>query len=414
MINKKALLREGKFLGGDEMAQVRTRKRGKTYSYIFEAGKVDGKRKVVEKGGYATKAEAYKAGVAAFNDHLHGNIGITSESITLKDFMTNWLENVVALNVKPSSLQTYDSRFRNQIVPHLGEVKVQDLTPAMLDKWMRGLQKAGLSYKTISSLHAFIHHALNYAVHPAQLIMSNPAAYIKVPKNAPKNIIKRHIITPEQFAVLLEKYPFGTPYYIPLLLLYHTGMRLGEVLGLLWQDIDFAAKQINIHRQVVYLKKQGYTFSTLKTESSNRYIIVDDYLLGELKRWQARQVENEKQCGNSYVYIYREDNGHIERRSKGLPAPSAEKVSLICTRDDGRLVLKDFFIKVLQGEGLNTHSFRHTHATQLIESGATPKGVAGRLGHSNPQITQNLYVHNTLKLQEETAQFFIKNLQTNG
>ena len=75
------------------MVQVRVRKRGKTFSYIFAAGKVDGRRKVVEKGGYLAKGEAY-------NDFLHGNIGITSELITLADFMTNWLANVVAANVK--------------------------------------------------------------------------------------------------------------------------------------------------------------------------------------------------------------------------------------------------------------------------------------------------------------------------
>ena len=202
------------------MAQVRVRKRGKTFSYIFEAGKVDGKRKVVEKGGFPTKAAAYKAGVEAYNDFLHGNIGITSEAVTLKDFMTNWLDNVVALNVKLSSMQNYRAYLKNQIVPHLGETKVQELTPALLDKWIRDIQQAGLSYNTISAVHAFLHNALNYAVYPAQLISSNPAAYIKVPKNAPRNVIKRHIIMPERFNALLEKYPFGTPLYIPLSLLY--------------------------------------------------------------------------------------------------------------------------------------------------------------------------------------------------
>lgn len=394
------------------MAQVRTRKRGKTYSYIFEAGKVDGKRKVVEKGGYPTKAEAYKAGVAAFNDFLHGNIGITSESITLKDFMTNWLQNVVALNVKANSMQTYQWLFNKQIIPHLGELKVQDLTPATLDDWLRRLQKKGLSYNTISATHTLIHHALNYAVYPAKLISANPADYIKVPKNAPRNVIKRHIITPEQFNALLEKYPFGTPLYIPLLLLYHTGMRLGEVLGLSWTDIDFAAKKITLRQQIRHLTNKGYFFTTLKTESSNRYIIVDDYLLGELKRWQSQQAANEKQFGDSYVYIYREEDGHIERRSKGLPAPVGEKVALVCTRDNGQMILSGAFSNLLQKENLNAHSFRHTHATQLIEVGVSAKAVAGRLGHSNTSITQNLYTHNTLKLQEEAAAAFTQILQT--
>lgn len=394
------------------MAQVRVRKRGKTWSYIFEAGKVDGRRKVVERGGYATKDAAYKAGVAAFNDFLHGNIGITSESITLKDFMEKWLREVVASNVKANTMQTYQSVFISRIYLSLGDVKVQDLTPVMLDKWIRGLQKAGLSFSSISAAHALIHQALDYAVYPAQLISSNPAAYIKVPRNAPKNIVKRTIITPERFAELLAKFPFGTPYYIPLLLLYHTGMRLGEVLGLSWQDIDFEAKKITLCRQMINLRGRGQYFTTLKTESSKRYIIVDDYLLGELKRWQAQQAVNEKQSGDSYVYVYREEDGRIQRQSKGLPAPVGEKISLVCTRDDGRLVLKEQFIRRLKSENLNAHSFRHTHATQLIESGASAKGVAGRLGHSNTQITQNLYTHNTLKLQEETAAIFAQNLQT--
>ena len=97
------------------MSQVRTRKRGKTWNYIFEAGQVNGKRKVVEKGRFPTKDATYKAGVEKYTDFIHCNIGIKSESITLKDFMTNWLENVVALNVKPTTMQIYHSYLKNRI-----------------------------------------------------------------------------------------------------------------------------------------------------------------------------------------------------------------------------------------------------------------------------------------------------------
>lgn len=392
--------------------KVRTRKRGKTWSYIFEAGQVNGKRKVVEKGGFATEKDAYNAGVEAYTDFMHGNIGITSESITLKDFMTNWLDEVVAVNVKANTLQTYQSIFNNRIAPQIGEIKVQELTPAILDKWVRDLQKKVLSFNSITAAHTLIHHALDYAVYPAQLINSNPAAYIKVPKNAPKNIVKRHIITPEQFRKLLEKYPFGTPFYIPLLLLYYTGMRRSEVLGLSWSDVDFETKKINLHQQVVYLKKRGYFLTSLKTKSSERCIMIDDFLLSELRRWQARQVENEKSFGDSYVYNYREDNGLIIKQSKGLSAPKLEKISLICTRDNGKIILRETLAKTLSAEGLNAHSFRHTHATLLIENGATPKEVSGRLGHTNVHITQDLYTHVTEKMNENTANIFSKIMQT--
>ena len=96
-----------------------------------------------------------------------------------------------------------------------------------------------------------------------------------------------------------------------------------------------------------------------------------------------------------------------------MPVSSAEKVSLICTRNDGQLLLKGAFTGMLRGEGLNAHSFRHTHTTQLIENGVSAKGVAERLGHADATITQNLYTHNTQKLQEETATIFDKTLQTN-
>lgn len=140
-------------------------------------------------------------------------------------------------------------------------------------------------------------------------------------------------------------------------------MRLGEVLGLSWNDIDFSAKRITLRQQIRYISKRGHYFMSLKTESSKRYIITDDFLLNELRRWQTRQAENEKQFGDSYVYTYRESDGHIQRQSKGL---------------------------------------------------AALKGVAGRLGHAHTQITQNFYTHNTLKLQKETAAIFAENLQTNS
>ena len=100
------------------------------------------------------------------------------------------------------------------------------------------------------------------------------------------------------------------------------------------------------------------------------------------------------------------------QQSKSLTV-EYNRVEMVCTRIDGHAVFKNMLSKIFMSEEINAHSFRHTHATTLIENGATPKGVAGRLGHSNILITQNLYTHNTRKLQDDTAEIFTKTLQTN-
>lgn len=395
------------------MAKVRTRKRGRTWSYIFEAGRTEsGRRKVVEKGGYATKDEAYLAGTVAYTDWRHGNIGITSEHITVSEFLNSWLKNVATVNVRATTLEHYESMARSWIIPYFQGVTLQELTPAMLDQWMRTLARKGYARKTLQNLYAFFHHALDYAVYPAELIQSNPIIYIKVPRSAPAEVVKRTIISQERFAKLLDRYPFGTTFYIPLLLLYHTGMRRGEVTGLSWESIDFRHNVIALTQQIVYCKKEH--FVTLpKTQSSNRRFVIDDFLAGELKKWKEMQAQDKQLKGDSYVCVYADAQGKLSQASKGL-AHDVTKVNLVCTQRNGRMVTSSLLGDMLLKEGLNAHSFRHTHATQLIENGATPKGVAGRLGHRNAVITQNLYTHNTDKLQQDTASIFVKIMQTNS
>ena len=396
------------------ISKVRIRKRGKTFSYIFEAGrKEDGKRKVIEKGGFPTREAAYEAGTAAFTDWKHGNIGITSEAMTVRDFVEHWQKNVAADNVKPTTLSTYDSVIRVRILPHFVGVKVQDLTPGMIDQWLRKLHKRGLSYESLRKTLVILRLILDFAVYPAEIISSNPARYIKVPRSAPKGIIPRTIIPQERMAELLGKYPVGDPMRIAVLLLYHTGMRLGEVLGLSWDGIDMECRSMSVTQQSIYARtKRGYYIVEPKTPTSVRKFPIDEELCRELERWRGIQQADEAAGGDGRICVYRKEDGRIVQQSRGLPHDGLSRVCLVCTRRDGSMLPRQGVTNALAAEGLNAHSFRHTHATLLIENGAAPKGVAGRLGHRNAVITQNLYTHNTEKLQEDTAAVFEKAMQT--
>ena len=390
------------------MAEVRTRKRGRTWSYIFEVGKQNGKRKVVEKGGFPDRASAYAAGAAAFTDWKHGNIGVTSEAITLEGFLDSWLNRVCRLNVREATWHNYQTMIRLHILPYLGQAVLQKLSPAALDHWILQLAADGLAYKSISLILAILRNALNYAVYPGQLIQSNPAHYIKVPRSAPKNIIERQIISPEQVADILEKNPAGTAFHIPILLLYHTGMRVGEVVGLSWDDIDLDKSTITIQRQARYITaKHGHFFCPPKTDASKRTIVISPALCNALLAWKAQQAKNELCYGGSYICVYSDSEGRAIKLSKKLPPPlDVQREQLVCTKENGAIISVDTLRWKLRQEGLNSHSFRHTHATVLIEHGATPKGVAARLGHASTSITQDLYTHNTKKLDEDTAKIF--------
>lgn len=343
----------------------------------------------------------------------HGNIGITSEAVTVREFVEHWQKNVAAINVKPTTLSAYESVIRVRILPHFGSMKVQDLTPGMLDQWLRKLHKSGHAYESLRKSLVIMRIILDFAVYPAEIIASNPARYIKVPRSAPKNVIPRVIIPQDRMTELLEKFPAGDPMRIAVLLLYHTGMRLGEVLGLSWDGIDFAGHSMSVSQQAIYARTmKGYYLVEPKTPTSIRRFPIDEELCQELKQWRGIQQTDEAAGGDAHVLIYRKEDGRIVQQSKGLPHDGLSRACLVCTRRDGSMLPRQTVTDTLAAEGLNAHSFRHTHATLLIENGATPKGVAGRLGHANAVITQNLYTHNTEKLQEDTAAVFEKAMQT--
>ena len=113
--------------------------------------------------------------------------------------------------------------------------------------------------------------------------------------------------------------------------------------------------------------------------------------------------------GEAYQITY-EDKAHdravVVLPKKMPPTDALERRMLLCIKENGTPILSASFKAMLQKHNLNAHSFRHTHATQLIEAGAKPVDVAARLGHKDATITQNLYAHDTEEMQKETVAIF--------
>lgn len=376
-----------------------TRLRGRSWYYIFEISKHP--RKLTSKGGYSTEQEAFDAGLLAYADWKSGSVTVTSARVKVKDFLASWLENVVHPNVKRMTYANYSSAVRSRIIPHLGEHVLQELRPRDIDTWLQALAKEGLSRGTISMTKTVFSVALKYAVYPGELIKANPTAGLTIPRSAPKKVKPRVIVTPEQFAAIQKT----EKSYPAVKILYHTGMRLSEVLGLAWDDIDFKTGEICIKRQRTH---HGY-FDTPKTDSSTRTIFADAVLLSYLRVLKSTQAKDEMRLGESYQLVYEDTQNRrdvVLLPKKMPPLEGLLRHPLVCLLPGGRALPHDYVTDTLRKHGLNPHSFRHTHATKLIEAGAKPVAVAGRLGHADVGITMNLYTHNTEEMQKEASQLF--------
>ena len=385
---------------------IRTRKRGEKWYYSFEAGMIDGKRKQVAKGGFATEAAAKEAGMEAYVAWKHGNIGIVSERLSLADFLHGWLENAIRPNVKRKTYTNYKRSIDSRTIPYIGNIILQELRPIHIDQWINKLAKTGMARGTLSITKGVLSAALNYAIYPAELISANPALSIKVPRSAPRKVTKRTIIAPVQLADILKKYPVGHKYRVPILLAYYTGMRAGEILGLEWSDIDLEARTICVRHQIQKDDlTQSYYAETPKTESSRRDFYIDSQMAAELRKWKTAQGANRMKRGEAYQLVYAGSDSFLFSLpvSENCPAGAVYK-DLVCTDKTGLFIKYPSFALMLRKLGLNSHSFRHTHTTELAEHGALPIDIAARLGHHDATMVNKLYAHDTEAMKQATVQ----------
>ncbi len=395
------------------MAKVRTRKRGAKWYYSFDTGKtIDGKRTNVERGGFATESEAYDAGIQAYNQWRFGIACHDMNSLTLREFLGSWLDYCGG-QVRPQTLECYRYVIQHHI-DYFGNLKLSELTPLRCDAWLQHLVSLGLARSTIRRYKSILATALDHAVYPCQLLASNPLKVIRLPKGTAKAVVERQIISKEKYRCLLDKYPISSGYGVPIRIAYHTGMRIGEILGLLWDNVDLDSRIIHVRTQLIYVPKLGNKItSSLKTDSSRRDVFLDDEICSVLQAWRDEQYINSVIAGGAFTASYTGADGVLHSTTQVmLPADGSTPLNLVCTFKDGRPLLPGNLSSLLRSEHLNSHSFRHTHATMLLEAGVPVKGIACRLGHKNTKITQDLYVHNTDGLQSQVRDVFQRVIAT--
>ncbi|MDL2294361.1 site-specific integrase [Ruminococcaceae bacterium OttesenSCG-928-D13] len=367
---------------------------------------VSGKRQQGTRGGFRTKADALRAGSKAYTEYNNCGVSLTPSEVSYADFLDHWMEAYCKTELTAVTCAGYEKRIRNHIKPTLGAYKLSALSTEIIQKFLSEKYHAGYSRNSLVSLKGIISGSLKYAVLTAKLLPTNPATNAHIPSfrvqpKTPSRKIERTIISSEQMATILKRFPYGTSSHLPILLAYRCGLRLGEAYAVFWSDIDFEARTLHVRRQVQYVD-ENLVFSPPKYGSA-RKIRLDSYMLEVLGRAKFDQAENEKYYAEHYTHNY-EGPG---RQLLTSPAPGAEEISLVNVREDGSYIqprTERHASRIIHYQlgfpEYNFHSLRHTHATMLAERGALPKDIQNRLGHKNIGVTMQIYVHLTREMED--------------
>ncbi len=301
---------------------------------------------------------------------------------TVADYLAFWLENGAKPSVRPPTYRQYEQYVRNYVVPVLGPLRLQALKPPDIQALYTQKLEAGLSRRTVQLIHAILHKALSQAVDWG-LISFNPADRVKPPRPQPKEM---QVLSPEEARRFLEA-AREYDYYPLFVLALTTGMRLGELLGLKWADVDLEAGAVHVRRGL-YRVRGEWVEGEPKSAAGKRKIALPALATAVLKEHRLAQLEARLKAGPAW-----EDNGLVFTTAAGRPIHPGD-IRRTLTAILGRAGLPR----------IRFHDLRHSHATLLLKEGVNPRVVQERLGHSTVSMTLGTYSHVLPDLQAEAAE----------
>lgn len=414
-------------------------KKKPSWQYRFETAKVDGKRRYVSKAGFRTKEEAEKAGTIALAEYQRAGKHFEPSEMSVADYLDYWLNNYCMVNLADNTVTGYSNIVRNHIKPRIGHYMLKSVDVMTLQNMINEiyLQK-GFTKAFLGNILKVCKGAFGYAAYTAKLIPYNIAEPVKLPKFEPKEA-KPSILSKEQMEAILDRFCKSPYQYYPMLIGYYTGMRIGEVYGLTWDDIDLENGIIHVRQQCKVKDKDAlagrkpqkgkalnrWYLGALKNNSSYRSIKIGDELINALTEYKALQDKAKSEYGEFYVKHYLKEeklsNGRTEHRiisqtdESGIcPHPP---VNLVCVKENGEFrgtVPMKYVAKVVKTEmsfeDFHFHMLRHTHATVLVSNTdeLQIKDVSERLGHSSIKTTMDTYVSNTDEMRVKSMEVFEK------
>ena len=385
-------------------------KRGKN-SYrltVSEGFDLNGNPMIHRKTVHGTKKDA-EVELAKFVTEVQNGLVVDGKSLRFSEFTEIWKRDYGSKELAPTTYKRYCRMLETRLLPYFGHFYINKIKPTdimkfydLLEKDTQLVRKSGnngektkkpLSGKTILEHHRLLRAMLHKAVY-WQLIVANPAERVQAPKARKP---KRRSYDDDQTKILLKNLELlsieDTKYKVAIILTIFTGVRLGELMGLEWQDVDFKNGIISINRSSQYLSDMGVFTKTPKTESSIREIAIPKFIISLLEEYKLWYEEQKSIYGELWT---NSDRLFVQADGKPMHPSSISK----------------WFVRYVSTIGLpviNFHGLRHTNASLLVAQNVDIAVISARLGHAQISTTLDFYVHPLLS-HNRKAGYALENL----
>lgn len=331
----------------------------------------------------ATQAEAIKALKKLAGRAVEGQL-LTTTTPTVSAFLADW-QATNADAWRPSTRRSYAGAIKTYLSPAFGALRLEQLTPALVQRWLLQHKTEHGARRRIVLAHAVLRSALSEA-RRLQLVTLNAAELVKVPKPTTRAIAPLGVDQAAAFLTAAHAHRLGALFSVALA----CGLRLGEATGLSWADVDQESGEVQVRQQLQRVGKQ-LVLQDLKTDRSRRALLLPGVCLDALKAHRKRQLAERLKAGPDWV-----ETGLVftsyARRGNGRKVGAGLQP---------RNVLRVLHA-LLSRAGLprmRFHDLRHSAASLLIAAGVELVEVSQLLGHSQVRVTADLYAH----LQRQTA-----------
>jgi len=301
---------------------------------------------------------------------------------SFQDYLIQWLEDIKQ-SLRPTTWSQYQGVVNNHIVPILGKIKLASLSSRNIQNLYTISLNEGKGERTVVVMHAVIHRSLKMAKRQG-LISINPASSVQKPKYESRIIL---VLDESQIHQLLS-YAKTRELDVLIRLAVTTGMRLGEVLGLKWKDVDWPTPCIQVRRQLQRVKGMGLIFSKPKTDSGIRTILIGDRMLSLLGGHLDNQDLLRRKLGPRW-------------RDNDLIFPSG-----VGTPKEPRNLIREFKALLVQANlpNFRFHDLRHTAASLMLMSNMPLIRITRQLGHAKPSTTLDIYGHLIPGLESDSVE----------